>query len=230
MSVAQQVEPTRSPREYETIYILAPNVSPEDAEKVASRVREVMEKMKGTLTRVDLWGKRRLAYPIGKHSRGIFLYLRYVAYSDLIAELERNLRMLDPVMRYQTVLIRSAVELEKVVVDPAEVEFTAIEVTEDEDEPGIEERLGLVERSSSRSHDTEEEYSDDDDDDDVVVKRGGAATAAKTGDAAAAAKAPAPAEASAATEKATTEKVETAEVETEKVETEKVETEKEEAQ
>lgn len=158
-------------REYETIYILRPNVETEEAAKVAGRVRDVMEKMGGKLTKVDTWGKRRLAYSIGKFSRGIFVYLSYAAYGDLVAELERNLRLLDPVIRYQTIVLADRVELDQVTVEDSEIEFSDIEQTDDDDdEPTTAQRLGMEERarddrSESRSDDDEDSDEDSDDED-----------------------------------------------------------------
>ena len=164
-------------REYETIYILRPNVDSEEAEKVASRVRDVMEKTGGKLTKVDLWGKRRLAYNIGNYSRGIFVYLAYAAHNDVVAELERNLRLLETVIRYQTIRVRDGVELDDVEVDAENIEFTAIEHTEDEAEPTTAERLGMAERpqtesraSSSSDDDDEGEDKDSDSDEDSDSK------------------------------------------------------------
>jgi small subunit ribosomal protein S6 len=134
-------------REYETIYILRSNVDPDEAEKVAQRVNDVMGRLGGTLTRVDNWGKRRLAYPIRRATRGIFVYLKYVAAGTLVAELERNLRMLEPVIRFQTVVIRDMVDPTSVQIDPDEVKFLRIEATEDEDdEPNLEQQLGMAPR------------------------------------------------------------------------------------
>jgi small subunit ribosomal protein S6 len=152
-------------REYETIYVLRPNVDPDEAEKVASRISDAVSRLGGTLTKVDNWGKRKLAYNIQSHTRGIFIYLRYVGFSDLVAELERNLRMLDSVIRFQTVLIRDMVDPKSVQVDPDEVKFLRIEHTEDEEEPNLEQQLGFAppaaseegEEKRSRSDEEEEE-------------------------------------------------------------------------
>ena len=139
--------PTRWAREYETIYILRPNVDTAEAEKVATRVREVMERLGATLTKVDTWGKRRLAYPIQKHTRGIYVYMRYVGFGDIVAELERNLRLLDAVMRFQTIVLEDMVNPASVSVDPSEVEFEQLEQTDDEPELTFAQRLGLEERA-----------------------------------------------------------------------------------
>ena len=156
--------PARWAREYETIYILRPNVDAAEAERVATRVREVMERLEAKLTKVDTWGKRRLAYPIQKHTRGIYVYLRYVGFGDIVAELERNLRLLDSVIRFQTIVLEDMVDPSTVAVDPNEVEFEAVEQSDDEPELTFAQRLGLEERA--RRDDRDMDGSDDDGDDD----------------------------------------------------------------
>lgn len=136
-------EQRRWAHDYETIYILRPNTDPDEADKVAQRVAEVIGRLEGKLTKVDNWGKRKLAYPIRKFTRGVFVYVRYVGYSGVVAELERNLRMLEQVMRFQTVVRARNVEMDDYQVDPEEVKFLRIEVTEDEEEPDLEQQLGL---------------------------------------------------------------------------------------
>ena len=117
-------------REYETIYILRPNVDNDGAEKVIDRAKDVIARLDGTLTKLDNWGKRKLAYPIQKNNRGIFVYLKYVGYSDLVAELERNLRLLDEVVRFQTVLLTEDIDPASVSVDPEEVQYLHVEEEE----------------------------------------------------------------------------------------------------
>lgn len=157
--------PARWAREYETIYILRPNVDAAEAERVATRVREVMERLEAKLTKVDTWGKRRLAYPIQKHTRGIYVYLRYVGFGDIVAELERNLRLLDSVIRFQTIVLEDMIDPASVTVDPTEVEFEALEQSEDEPELTFAQRLGLEERSRRDDRDDRDMDSSDDSDD-----------------------------------------------------------------
>jgi small subunit ribosomal protein S6 len=155
----------RPPREYELTYILRPQTTPSDAEKVAGRVTDVVERFGGRLVRVDNWGKRRLAYPMARHSRGVYVHVRYVAPGDTVTELERNLRILDPVIRFLTVQREEEVDLGELDVDPEEVAFHHLEVTEDEEEENIEQRLGLAPaRSSGSDDDFDGDGSDDDDD------------------------------------------------------------------
>src|SRR5262245_58056898 len=108
-------------REYETIYVLRTTVDPDEADRIAARVREVIAGRGAKLLRVDNWGRRKLAYNIGKHSRGVFVLVRYVGEGDLVAELERNLRLIDDVVRHQTVVVKHRVRVEDYQVEAADV-------------------------------------------------------------------------------------------------------------
>jgi small subunit ribosomal protein S6 len=147
MSVATAATYTnpRRLREYETIYILESTIDPDEADRVATRIKEIITARTGHLLKIDNWGKRKLAYPIRKSSRGVFVFLKYLGFEDLVAEIERNLRLLDPVIRYQTVVIKPDVKPETYQIDPADLEFRRLEVSEEADEElGIAQRLGLV--------------------------------------------------------------------------------------
>jgi small subunit ribosomal protein S6 len=137
--------PSRA-REYETIYILRPDVDADNAERLNARVAEIVTREKGRLTKVESWGRRRLAYDIAKQKRGVYMYLRYLGMGNVVAELERNLRLSDLVLKYQTVLLRPDVETAAVEVSDDDVKFERLELpTEDEREESRERQLGLVE-------------------------------------------------------------------------------------
>ena len=143
MTATQTAPRSLRTREYETIYILRPTTKPEDAERCASRVSEVISREKGKLTKVDNWGKRRLAYPIDGHSRGVFVYFKYLGEGGLVQEIERNLRQFDEIVRFQTVNLGAGPELDTVTVNPDEVKFLAVEADEAQEVLTVEERLGL---------------------------------------------------------------------------------------
>jgi len=140
---------TRWAREYETIYILRPDVSNDAAEKIIERAKDVIARLDGTLTKLDNWGKRKLAYPIQKNNRGIFVYLKYVGFNDLVAELERNLRLLDEVVRFQTVLLEENIDPASVAVDPEEVQYLHVEEEELSEDAELERArsLGMAPRA-----------------------------------------------------------------------------------
>jgi len=159
------VGPVRA-REYETIYILRPDVTREAQERVATRVSEVMTKGKGTLTSIENWGRRALAFPVNKQKRGVYVYLRYLGLGDVVSELERNLRMLDDVVKYQTVNVRKEVDPATVTVTAEDVKFEAVEPPQPGEEEGerIEQLLGFEEspeRQRPPEADVEDEFGAD---------------------------------------------------------------------
>ncbi len=144
-------------REYETIYILRPDVDAEGAEKVGQRVQEVVGRENGKLTKVELWGRRRLAYDIAKHKRGVYVYLKYLGDGRVVSEVERNLRLFDGVLKYQTVLVGNDVETGALAVADEDVKFERLELPplEDDREDSRERQLGLVEPERAPRHEGE---------------------------------------------------------------------------
>jgi small subunit ribosomal protein S6 len=102
-------EPNTS-REYETIYILRPDTPNDGVGTINQRVRQIMEQMGGKVLKLDNWGKRKLAYEVKKQLKGIYLYWHYLANPGVVEEIERNLRMLDNVIRYYTVKVDENVD------------------------------------------------------------------------------------------------------------------------
>jgi len=153
-------------REYETIYILRPEVTRDAQEKVATRLTEVLGREKGKLTSIENWGRRALAYPVKKQKRGVYVCLKYLGAGGLVSELERNLRVLDDVMKFQTIQLRTELEADSVTVNPEDLKFEAVEPPQPGEEEGerIEQILGF-ERSPERARsDDGDGYGDDPDD------------------------------------------------------------------
>jgi small subunit ribosomal protein S6 len=67
------------------------------------RLKKVIEGQDGTLTHVDEWGLRDLAYRIQKQGKGFYTLLQYRSSARAVEELERNLRLTDGILRYLTV-------------------------------------------------------------------------------------------------------------------------------
>ena len=132
-------------KEYETIYILRSEVDSETAERVQGRVSDALVREQGQLVKVESWGRRKLAYPIGKQRKGVYVYLKYVGGGGLVAEVERNLKLQDAVVKYMTVQTADVVDLAALQVDPEETKLGKIELApEDEKEESREKQLGLV--------------------------------------------------------------------------------------
>jgi len=92
-----------SMRDYETIYILSPNTPEEGVEKVNVRMQEVITANGGEMTKVEKWGKRKLAYPVNKQKKGEYILYQYKGGPVTVAELERNFKMTDSIIKFMTV-------------------------------------------------------------------------------------------------------------------------------
>jgi small subunit ribosomal protein S6 len=154
-------------REYETIYILRPDVDKETADTLTSRLADAVKAEKGRLTQVELWGRRRLAYEIRGLRRGVYVYFKYLGRGNVVSELERQLRLADSVIRYQTIQVRDNVLLEQEVAAEATAALD-FELPPDADEDITREReLGLdqpfTERMGRGRHDHRRDDEDFDD-------------------------------------------------------------------
>jgi small subunit ribosomal protein S6 len=147
-------------REYETIYILRPNTPNEGVAEVNSKVRAIIEGLGGKILKVDNWGKRRLAYEVAKERKGIYLYWQYLGSPGLVEEAERNLRMLDNVVRYLTVKVDENID---VTARPSEIDETSFEraATTAADEEDI--FLKGVPEAGEAGEDDEDDFTYEDD-------------------------------------------------------------------
>ena len=132
-------------REYETIYILRYDVDADSAERVQARVSDAVEREHGKVVKVESWGRRKLAYPVKKHRRGVYVYMKYVGAGGLVAEVERNLKLQDAVVKYQTVQTIEDVDVAALQIDPEEAKLGKLDLpADDEKEESREKQLGLV--------------------------------------------------------------------------------------
>ena len=81
-----------------------------DLSKAEDRVTKIINDNGGKITATDNWGKRKLAYEINKQLKGIYMYWQYLGTSGMVEEIERNLRLLDAVIRYYTVKVDENVD------------------------------------------------------------------------------------------------------------------------
>lgn len=83
---------------YEVVYILDPNLTEDATAALVEKFKTLVES-KGTLGEVNEWGKRHLAYPINDLTEGYYVLMTFTATPELPAELDRQLRINDSVMR-----------------------------------------------------------------------------------------------------------------------------------
>ena len=120
--------PVQRQREYETIYILRPDANDEDQSTARERVEGVVEGREGHVLKFDDWGRRELAYEIRdttegrQFDRGVYHYYRYIGPGDVVAEIERQLKLFDPVMKFMTIKIDDDLIPEERLARPEEEE------------------------------------------------------------------------------------------------------------
>jgi len=90
-------------RQYETAFLISPNVSEEETEKIILQMADIISKKKGKMIKQDVWGKRRLAYPIQKFEEAIYVFFHYEGEPGIPTELERRFKQTESVVRYLTV-------------------------------------------------------------------------------------------------------------------------------
>ena len=97
-------------REYETIFLLRPDLAEDLVDKIVERMRAIVHRDGGKVIKVENWGKKKTAYEVKKNLRAIFVRFLYLGDTKSVAEFERNLRMTDDVMKYQSLKIADEVE------------------------------------------------------------------------------------------------------------------------
>lgn len=90
-------------RTYEIAFIAAPNTTDDDLSKLNSQIENIVTERGGKITKVDNWGRRKLAYRIEKFDEGIYTFVYVEGSGQEIAEVERRLRVTDFVIRHLTV-------------------------------------------------------------------------------------------------------------------------------
>jgi small subunit ribosomal protein S6 len=89
-------------RTYELMFIVRPDMVDDDLNKLISTLEASVTSAHGTM-KSEVWGKRRLAYRVGKFNDGIFVLLILEGEGAMVHELERRLRVTEPVIKFLTV-------------------------------------------------------------------------------------------------------------------------------
>jgi len=103
-------------RHYETIYIVNPNLAEEDAQGVIKKFNDLIEKHKGVIIKIQEWGTQRLAYLLKKFDKGSYVLVDYCGGPGITAELEREFKLDDRILKYQTVKLSDAVDPQELLL------------------------------------------------------------------------------------------------------------------
>src|SRR4029453_19675795 len=87
-------------RRYETLVLIHPEQGEPGSKELASHIRTLIEEEGGTVSQVQEWGLRDLAYLVDKQRRAFYVLFEYRATPKALDEIERNLKLMDPVLRF----------------------------------------------------------------------------------------------------------------------------------
>ena len=146
-------------RKYETFFIIDPDLTEEAYTLAGDKLKGIVSANGGAVLTYVPWGKKKLAYPIKKRNQGLYILMEYGGGPELVAELERNMRLDERVLKFITVKLEDRFDPEKEEVreivtpsafeedeETAESEAGAIE----EDEAGAEAELAEEEEELDR--------------------------------------------------------------------------------
>lgn len=152
--------------QYETAFLISPNLEEEETEKVITQMAEVISEKKGKMINEDRWGKRRLAYPIKKFEEAFYVFFHYEGDSEIPLELERRFKQTEEVLRYLTMKktqkenVRRKkktvpAEQERAVPPKEEVPETEVAETEALDKKGVEETQAVKKEEAVAAEEAE---------------------------------------------------------------------------
>lgn len=90
-------------RHYETIFIVNPDLEENETNNVIEGVKTTIEANGGKIMSTDLWGRRRLAYPIKRHKDGYYALLVFESDPKFVRELNTYYRIAEPIIKYMVV-------------------------------------------------------------------------------------------------------------------------------
>ena len=129
-------------REYETVYLLKAETPEDQVEEIKERLRGVVTRESGKVIRFTNQGKRKTAFPIAKNPKALYMHCLYVGAPGLVAEFERNLKMIDSVVKFQSVKLADGIDFDSRQVE-ADVKVAPVE----EEKPREERPFGEREES-----------------------------------------------------------------------------------
>ena len=92
---------------YELMYIIDPTLEQDKKDAAIEAVKEIVTNNGGEVSDVNVWGMKKLAYPIEKKEEGYYVVMEFKANTGVPKELDRRLKISDAVIRHQTIKTQS---------------------------------------------------------------------------------------------------------------------------
>ena len=98
-------------RKYELVYVVSPDASDDQVTELHTQVEGIVQRMGGTIEKTENWGRRKLAYEIGRHKEGTYVLEVIMGSGELMKEIDRRLKVFDLVIRHLTVRVDEEMEV-----------------------------------------------------------------------------------------------------------------------
>src|SRR3954470_23472087 len=92
-------------RQYELVYIVSPEATDQEVADLHTQIEQIVQRYNGTFDKTENWGRRKLAYDIGKHREGTYVVETITGSGELMKEIDRRLRVIDQVIRHLVVRV-----------------------------------------------------------------------------------------------------------------------------
>ena len=92
-------------RKYELVYVVSPDATDDQVTEVHTQVESIVQRMNGQLEKTDNWGRRKLAYEIGRHKEGTYVLEVINGDGELMKEIDRRLKVSDLIIRHLVVRV-----------------------------------------------------------------------------------------------------------------------------
>jgi small subunit ribosomal protein S6 len=92
-------------RKYELVYVVSPEATEEQVNDLHTQVDGIVQRMGGQIEKTENWGRRKLAYEIGRHKEGTYVLETILGGGDLLKEIDRRLKVFDIVIRHLVVRV-----------------------------------------------------------------------------------------------------------------------------
>ena len=92
-------------RKYELVYVVSPEASDEQVADLHTQVEAIVQRIGGQIEQTEHWGRRKLAYEIGRHKEGTYVLEAIIGGGELMKEIDRRLKVSDLVIRHLVVRV-----------------------------------------------------------------------------------------------------------------------------
>lgn len=132
---------------YEMMFVLRPDFTQEQVNGQMRKYRDLLKANGAEKVSIQVWGKRRLAFPIKKFQEGIYILTHYTGDGSQVALVERDMRLGEDVLRYLTIKLDEDFEFEE--NDIPEIQSTVVETVTEQPTPSPEEVPQSVEETET---------------------------------------------------------------------------------